>query len=74
MPRLTVRIGDWKLVQTDTMMERSARWLYHHDKLIRHDTCKRMTEDELRDMLLSIIKEAHHGRDTDHRESSDSTA
>lgn len=64
--KLTVRIGDWKIVQTNTMMmQRCAIWVYHKEKFLSHATCKRMTEEELRAMLLSIIERAEHdNRDT----------
>lgn len=64
--KLTVEIGDWKIVQTNTMMmQRCGIWLYYKQKFVSHATDKRMTEDELRAMLLSIIERAEHDdRDT----------
>ena len=58
--RLTVEIGDWRITQTKTFMNRSQWWIYHKDVLICHHTSLRMTEPELRAMLLSRIEEAEH--------------
>lgn len=58
--KITVEIGDWKVLQCNAPENRCGRWWYRNGKVILHDTGNRMTGDELRAMLLSKIEEAEH--------------
>jgi hypothetical protein len=58
--RIVVEIGEWKILQCDAPWDRSGRWWYRNGKVFRHDTGKRMTEEDLRAMLLSEIERAEH--------------
>lgn len=61
--RLTVEIGDWRITQTKSFMNCSQWWIYHGEKLIRHMTGKRMTEDKLRAILQKEMEDEGYGPD-----------
>ena len=58
--RIVVEIGEWKVLQCDAPWDRCGRWGYRNGEVIKHDTGKRMTEGDLRAMLLSEIERAEH--------------
>lgn len=64
--RIIIEIGEWKVMQCNAPWNRSGRWWYRNGEVIRHDTGKRMTPEDLRAMLLTKIEEAekHDDRNT----------
>lgn len=58
--RIVIEVGEWKVLQCNALYNRSGRWWYRNGEVIKHDTGKRMTAEELRAMLLAKIEEAEH--------------